>query len=208
MINHINHTRACNVLTMEDPVEYVHKDIKAQINQREIGSDVVDFATALKRGLRQDPDVIMVGEMRDLETIALALTAAETGHLVFATLHTTSAAQTPARIIDVFDPSQHQQIRIQLADSLRGIMAQILLPGLKGGLVMAQEIMVSTDGVRALIRENKTAQIENLIQTGGKEGMQTLETALNRLVAQGDISLEMALAKANNPKLINRSMGR
>ncbi len=202
MIHHINTTRACNILTMEDPIEYVHKDVKAQINQRQIGIDVLDFSTALKRGLRQDPDVIMVGEMRDLETISLALTAAETGHLVFATLHTTSAAQTPARIIDVFPSAQHQQIRVQLADSLQGIMAQILVPRLEGGLVLAQEVLVATDGVRALIRDNKTTQIENQIQTGGKIGMQTLETALNRLVQEGVISFETALAKANKPKQI------
>jgi twitching motility protein PilT len=204
MIHHINKTRSCNIITMEDPIEYLHHDIKALINQREIGADVLDFATALKRCLRQDPDVIMVGEMRDLETISLALTAAETGHLVFATLHTTSAAQTPSRIIDVFPPMQHAQIQIQLADSLQGIMSQILLPRKDGGLVLAQEVLVASEGIRALIRDNRIAQIDNLLQTGGKEGMQTMETHLNTLVDQGLITYQTALSKANNPKQIQK----
>lgn len=198
MINHINRTRNCNILTMEDPIEYVHQSRMARINQREIGVDVPDFATALKRGLRQDPDVMMIGEMRDLETISLALTAAETGHLVFATLHTSSAAKTPGRIIDVFPPGQHGQIRVQLADSLQGIMSQILLPGKQGGLILAMETLIATEGIRALIRDNKTSQIPSLMQTGASEGMQTLETALNGLLAQDLITYETALSKAEN----------
>jgi len=207
MINHINMTRDCNIITMEDPIEYVHHDIKAHVNQREIGTDVVDFATALKRGLRQDPDVIMVGEMRDLETIALALTASETGHLVFATLHTTSAAQTPSRIIDVFPSTHHAQIRVQLADSLQGIISQLLLPSNNGGLVVAQEILVANNGIRALIRENKCSQINNLLQTGSKDCMQTLESSLNRLIADNQISYELAKSKAYNPNQIQKMSG-
>jgi len=203
MINHINRTRSCNIITMEDPIEYVHHDILSQVNQREIGADVTNFSTALKRCLRQDPDVIMVGEMRDLETIALALTAAETGHLVFGTLHTTSASHTPSRIIDVFPPVQHGQLRVQLADSLRGIMSQILVPREEEGLVLAQEVLIANEGVRALIRDNKPSQIYNQMQTGAQDGMQTLETALNRLVETEVISYETALAKANFPKQIN-----
>ncbi|MBU0756395.1 MAG: PilT/PilU family type 4a pilus ATPase [Planctomycetes bacterium] len=199
MINHINLTRACNIITMEDPIEFVHEDKKAQIIQREIGKDVVDYAAALRCGLRQDPDVIMVGELRDLETISLALTAAETGHLGFATLHTTSAAQTPSRIIDVFPPGQQDQIRVQLADSLQGIISQILLPKMEGGLVLAQEVLVATEGVRALIRDNRTAQIDNMLQTGAKEGMLTLDASLTDLVKQGFIQRKTALSKAKNP---------
>jgi len=189
-------------------VEFIHPFKNCLINQREIGSDVIDFAAALKRGLRQDPDVIMVGEMRDLETISLALTAAETGHLVFATLHTKSAAQTPARIVDVFPPGQQDQIRIQLADSLRGVVSQILLPNEQGGLSLAQEILIATDGVRALIRDNRSEQIDNMIQTGGKEGMQTLETALIGLVEKGLISFEIAISKSNHPEQIRKRFNR
>lgn len=205
MVDHINRTRACHVITMEDPIEYIQEDLKAQITQREMGHDVPDFAKALKRALRQDPDVLMVGEMRDLETIALALTAAETGHLVFATLHTTSAIQTPARIVDVFPPDQQTQIRLQLADSLQGVMAQILVPRKDGeGMVLAQEVLVANDAARALIRENKTHQIANVMQTSGKEGMQTMEKALNRLVKEKVISYEVAVSKANIPKQIRK----
>jgi twitching motility protein PilT len=202
MLNHINRTRRCHMLTMEDPIEFLHAEIKAHITQREVGRDTHDFAAALKRALRQDPDVIMVGEMRDLETIALAVTAAETGHLVFATLHTTSAPLTVDRIVDVFPPVQQRQIRLQLADSLQGIISQTLIPKIGGGLVVAQEILVATDAVRALIREGKAPQITNVMQTGAKEGMQTLEDALNDLVARGHITHEMALSKANVRRMI------
>ena len=181
LVNHINHTRACHIITMEDPIEYLHTDVEAHITQREIGRDAKDFTQALKRALRQDPDVIMVGEMRDLETISLALTAAETGHLVFGTLHTSSAVMTPGRIVDVFPSDQQTQIRLQLADSLQGIMAQMLLPRCDGvsGMVVAQEVLVATEAIRALIRERKTPQIANMMQTGGKAGMRTLESSLN-----------------------------
>ena len=207
LINHINRTRPCHILTMEDPIEYVHADVCAHITQREIGCDAVDFASALKRALRQDPDVIMVGEMRDLETISLALTAAETGHLVFGTLHTSSAALTPSRIIDVFPAGRQAQIRQQLADSLQGIMAQTLVPRMDEGLALAQEVLVATDAVRSLIRESKSPQIANLMQTGSREGMQTLENALNELVGQGAISYQAAVSTANLPKLIRKPEG-
>jgi twitching motility protein PilT len=207
LINHINRTRPCHILTMEDPIEFVHEDVCSHITQREIGRDAVDFASALKRALRQDPDVIMVGEMRDLETISLALTAAETGHLVFGTLHTSSAALTPSRIIDVFPAERQSQIRQQLADSLQGIMAQILVPRVDEGLALAQEVLVATDAVRSMIRESKSPQIANLMQTGGRDGMQTLENALNELVAQGAISYQAAASMANVPKLVRNPEG-
>jgi len=204
MIDHINSTRSCHILTMEDPIEYIHRDKESHITQREMGRDAVTFSAALKRALRQDPDVILVGEMRDLETMSLALTAAETGHLVFATLHTTSAVLSPDRIVDVFPPAQQTQIRLQLADSLQGIIAQMLLPAIGGGVALAQEILVATEAVRALIRERKTPQIQNMMQTGAKEGMITLEATLNELVQRGVIAYEVALQKANFPKQIRR----
>jgi twitching motility protein PilT len=202
MVNHINQTRGCHILTMEDPIEFVYADKLAHITQREIGRDCIDFSSALTRALRMDPDVILVGEMRDLETISLALTAAETGHLVFATLHTTSAVNTPDRIIDVFPPNQQVQIRQQLSDSLMGVLAQLLVPRFDEGLVLVQEIVVANEAMRALIREAKTPQLRNMVQTGGKEGMQTLEAGLNDLVKRGLITYEMAVSKANYPKQI------
>ncbi|MEE8107481.1 MAG: PilT/PilU family type 4a pilus ATPase [Planctomycetota bacterium] len=204
MIKHINQTRRCHILTMEDPIEYLHADIKAHVTQREIGKDTPDFASSLRRALRQDPDVILVGEMRDLETIALAITAAETGHLVFATLHTTSAPLTVDRIIDVFPPNQQAQIRMQLADCLQGVLSQMLLPKASGGVVCVQEVLVATDAVRALIREGKAHQISNFMQTGGKSGMQTLESVLNDLVARRKVTYQMAVSKANHPAHIRR----
>jgi twitching motility protein PilT len=202
MINHINKTRPCHIVTMEDPIEFVHTEAQAHISQREIGRDTKDFASALKRALRQDPDVILVGEMRDLETISLAVTAAETGHLVFATLHTTSAILSVDRIVDVFPPVQQRQIRMQLADALQGIISQILLPRKTGGVVVAQEVLTVNSGVRALIREGKTPQIGNQMQTGAKDGMQTLEDCLNDLVARGTIAQDVAVQKANHPQSI------
>jgi twitching motility protein PilT len=209
MIHHINQTRSCHILTMEDPIEFIHCDDRAHITQREIGRDCLEFSRALKRALRQDPDVILVGEMRDLETISLALTAAETGHLVFATLHTTSACTTPDRIIDVFSPQQQGQIRQQLADSLRGIMAQILVPKAKGGgLALVQEVLVATDAARALIREGKSAQLHNIMQTSANDGMTTLEMSLNGLVDKGVVTYETAVAKANVPSQIRAPQSR
>jgi twitching motility protein PilT len=186
LINEINHTRACHILTLEDPIEYIHQHQKAIVNQREIGGDSYSFANALRAALRQDPDVILVGEMRDLETISTAVTAAETGHLVLATLHTSSAAATIDRIIDAFPAHQQLQIRVQLADTLRGVVAQRLLPK-KGesGRVMACEILVGTSAVKNLIREGKLHQIPALMETGSKYGMQTFDQSLKRLVDMG-----------------------
>jgi len=198
MLRHINEKHHCHIVTMEDPIEYVHHEELAQITQREVGRDVRGFSDALRRAMRQDPDVLMVGEMRDLETIALAVTAAETGHLVLGTLHTTGATTTIERIIDVFPAVQQPQIRIQLASSLNAICSQILIPEQRGnGLCVAQEILVATRGVRALIREGKGQQLANAMQTGGKSGMQTLEDSLNILVKAGVIDRRTAMARAN-----------
>jgi twitching motility protein PilT len=204
MVDHVNRTRACHILTMEDPIEFVHQDVKAHITQREIGRDCPDFPSALRRALRHDPDVILVGELRDQETISLALTAAETGHLVFATLHTASASQAPERIVDVFPAGQQEQARLQLSESLQGVLAQILVERVDGGLVPAQEILVATDAVRALIRERKTPQLYNVLQTGTREGMRTLEASLSEYVAAGIVSYETALRNANLPDQIVR----
>jgi twitching motility protein PilT len=204
MVDHINRTRACHILTMEDPIEFVHSDIKAHITQREIGRDCPDFPSALRRALRHDPDVVLVGEMRDRETISLALTAAETGHLVFATLHTASASQCPERIVDVFPAGQQEQARLQLSESLQGILSQILVERVGGGLVAAQEILIANDAVRALIREHKTPQLYNVLQTGGRDGMRTLESSLNEYVASGIVAYETAARHANLPDQILR----
>jgi len=204
ILRHINETRPCHVVTLEDPIEYVHEEAEAQITQREVGADTKDFASALKRVLRQDPDVIMVGEMRDLETIKLAVGAAETGHLVFATLHTTSAAQTVDRIVDVFPGDQQRQVRVQLASSLQAVISQILVPKAAGGVTVAQEILVVTDAVRALIREGKTPQLLNAMQTGAGEGMQNLDDSLNDLLARGLVTEETAIEYANVPGRIRR----
>jgi twitching motility protein PilT len=204
MVDHVNRTRACHILTMEDPIEFVHKDIKAHITQREIGRDCPDFPTALRRALRHDPDVVLVGEMRDHDTISLALTAAETGHLVFATLHTASASQCPERIVDVFPAGQQEQARLQLSESLQGILSQILVERAGGGLVAAQEILIANDAVRALIRERKTPQLYNVLQTGAREGMRTLESSLNEYVSAGIVTHETAARNANLPEQILR----
>lgn len=191
LIEQINSTRSCHIITLEDPVEYMHQHKKSIVNQREIGSDSLSFANALRAALRQDPDVIMVGEMRDLETMATAITAAETGHLILATLHTCGVAQTIDRIIDVFPHHQQQQVRIQLADILQGIITQQLLPRLDcPGRVAALEILTATPAIRNLIREGKTHQINSLIQTGAKYGMQSMEMALKTLCNKGIISSE------------------
>ena len=182
MIDHINRTEHGHILTLEDPIEFIHQDKLCFINQREIGTDSRTFAAALRSALREDPDVILVGEMRDLETIGLAITAAETGHLVFGTLHTTSAVQTIDRIIDVFPHEAQAQVRMQLSVTLQGVISQTLLPKQGGGRICAQEIMVGTDAVRALVREGKTQQLFNVLQTGSQFGMQTLESHLARLV--------------------------
>ncbi len=210
MIDNINENRSEHILIVEDPIEYVHYSKKSIVHQRELGQDTRSFANALKSALREDPDIILVGEMRDLETISLALTAAETGHLVMGTLHTASASQTVDRIIDVFPEAQQQQIRIQLSGSLIAVFSQTLLPRLdddgvtKKGRVMAQEIMVVNSAIANLIREGKTAQIYSAIQTGSQYGMQTLETALKELYVRSQISLEDALLKSQRPDEFKR----
>ncbi len=197
MVNLINSERSCHVITLEDPIEYLHRHNRSVINQREIGIDSDSFAGALRAALRQDPDVIMVGEMRDLETIAIALTAAETGHLVLSSLHTIDAAQTVDRIIDVFSPHQQQQVRVQLAGVLRGIVAQALVPSVvPGRRVVACEVLVATPAVRNLIREGKTHQIVSAIQTGARFGMCTMEASLRRLAETGQISEEQYRERA------------
>jgi len=201
MVDEINRYMRKHIVTIEDPIEFVHRDQKCVINQREIGQDTHSFADALKRVFRQAPDVILVGEMRDLETIALAITAAETGHLVFATLHTTDAMQTVDRAIDVFPPQQQQQIRMQLAVTLQAVVCQSLLPLKTGeGRVPAFEIMLGTHGIRAAIREGKTHMLYNMIQAGAEQGMIVLDQYLVGLVRQDLVSFEEALAKSSYPK--------
>lgn len=205
MIDQINKQRKCHIMTLEDPIEYLHKHNKSIINQREIGNDSLSFANALRSALRQDPDVILVGEMRDLETISIALTAAETGHLVLSTLHTLGAAKTIDRIIDVFPPHQQQQIRIQLSTVMESILSQQLLPTMdKKSRVAAFEVMVATGAIRNLIREEKAHQIDTAIQTGSKLGMQTLDNSLLALYKKGLISQDDLLIQAVNPDLIKK----
>ena len=209
MINHINETRSEHILTVEDPIEFIHKSKKSVIHQRELAQDTRSFARALKSALREDPDIILVGEMRDLDTISLALTAAETGHLVMGTLHTSSAASTVDRIIDVFPEGQQQQVRMQLSNSLVAVFSQTLLPrlqpdGTKKGRIMAQEIMIVNNAIANLIREGKAAQIYSVLQTGSAFGMQTLETALKNLYKQKLVTLEDALTKTSRPDELKR----
>ena len=208
MIDEINATREEHIMTVEDPIEFLHRHKRSMINQREIGSDAASFAGALKGALRQDPDVILVGEMRDLETIHTALTAAETGHLVFATLHTQDTPQTIDRIIDVFPPEQQQQVRVQLSVALQGIVTQQLLPTLDGsGRVAACEVLVPTPAIRNLIREGKTHQIYSSLQTGANMGMQTMDTALAQLVRSGQISAKLAESRSTTPEELRRLLG-
>jgi twitching motility protein PilT len=196
MIDYINDNRFEHILTIEDPVEFVHRSKRCLVNQREVHRDTHGFAPALRSALREDPDIILVGELRDLETIRLALTAAETGHLVFGTLHTTSAAKTIDRIIDVFPGDEKSMVRSMLSESLQAVISQALLKRQGGGRVAAHEILVATAAVRNLIREDKVAQIYSAIQTGGNLGMQTLDAALARLVADNLVAREDAQAKA------------
>src|SRR3954462_8466769 len=205
LINEINETRDEHILTIEDPIEFLHRHKRCIVNQREIGQDAPTFALGLKAALRQDPDVILVGEMRDMETIATALTAAETGHLVFATLHTQDAPQTVDRIIDVFPPAQQGQVRAQLAIGLQGIVTQTLLPTADGqGRCVAAEVLVPTAGVRNLIREGKTHQIYSLIQTGAEHGMQTMDSSLAGLVREGKITMAVAESRSSQPVEMRR----
>ncbi|WP_087720468.1 type IV pilus twitching motility protein PilT [Salinicola salarius] len=196
MIDYINSNRQEHILTIEDPIEFVHESKRCLINQREVHRDTKGFAPALRSALREDPDVILVGELRDLETIRLALTAAETGHLVFGTLHTTSAAKTIDRIIDVFPGDEKGMVRSMLSESLQGVISQTLLKREGGGRVAAHEILVATSAIRNLIREGKVAQMYSAIQTGGGLGMQTLDAALSRLVTDGVVTRQEAHAKS------------
>lgn len=201
MVNYINSTRSDHVLTIEDPVEFIHKSKKSLVTQREVHKDTLGFNEALRSALREDPDVIMVGELRDLETIRLALSAAETGHLVFGTLHTTSAAKTIDRIVDVFPSTEKGMIRAMLSESLRAVISQILLEKVDGGRVAAHEIMIATSAIRNLIREAKVAQMYSAIQTGKNYGMQTLDQNMQILVNEGIITKEKAIVKAENKDL-------
>ena len=201
LINHINNRDHAHIITIEDPIEFVHSSQKCLINQREVHRDTLGFNEALRSALREDPNVIMIGEMRDLETIRLALTAAETGHLVFATLHTNSAAKAIDRIIDVFPAGEKDMIRGMLSESLQAVISQTLLKKIEGGRVAAYEIMVGTAAIRNLIREAKVAQMYSAIQTGRKDGMQTLDQSLKELVDKGLITTQEASAKAFNKDL-------
>jgi len=199
MINHINSERECLITCIEDPIEFVYSNKKSVVKQREVYSDTHSFAQALRHALRQDPNVIVVGEMRDLETISTALTAAETGHLVLATLHTPDAPQTVSRIIDVFPPHQQTQVKMQLSDCLQGVISQLLLPHSSGkGRVLCTEVMVATPGIRNLIREQEIEQIPTLMQTGSQHGMHTMDKSLKELHQKGMITLDMAMSKVKN----------
>ncbi|MBQ4384359.1 MAG: type IV pilus twitching motility protein PilT [Kiritimatiellae bacterium] len=217
MLNVINHERSVHIITIEDPIEFYHKSAKSLITQREVGDDVPSFAEAIRRALRQDPDVILVGEMRDIETIGAAVTAAETGHLVFGTLHTTGAAETVDRIIDAFPTNQQAQVRTQLAAGLQAVISQILLPKLDAngevhGRVAAFEIMTSTDAIRSRIRDGKTNMIKSDLQTGAKYGMQTLDSHLTQLYKSGLIAYDELITKSQDPdsvvQKLKEEMGR
>ncbi|MEE3189729.1 MAG: type IV pilus twitching motility protein PilT, partial [Pseudomonadota bacterium] len=200
MVDYINETKFDHILTVEDPIEFVHESKKSLINQREVHRDTLGFNEALRSALREDPDVILVGELRDLETIRLALTAAETGHVVFGTLHTSSAAKTIDRIVDVFPAEEKSMVRSMLSESLQGVVSQALLKKSGGGRIAAHEIMVGTAAIRNLIREDKVAQMYSAIQTGAAHGMQTMDQCLQSLVSKGLISREIAREKAKMPE--------
>ena len=203
MLDYINSNKYHHILTVEDPIEFVHESKKCLINQREVHRDTHGFSEALRSALREDPDIILVGEMRDLETIRLALTAAETGHLVFGTLHTTSAAKTIDRVVDVFPAEEKSMVRSMLSESLQAVISQTLLKKIGGGRVAAHEIMIGTPAIRNLIREDKVAQMYSAIQTGGALGMETLDACLKRLVSKGLVSRESAREKAKTLSLIH-----
>jgi twitching motility protein PilT len=208
LLDHINHTSRRHIITLENPIEFLHTHDLCMINQREVGDDTGSFAAGLRAALRQDPDVILVGEMRDLETISTAITAAETGHLVFGTLHTKSAPNAIDRIIDVFPPEQQEQIRIQLADVLECVIGKSLLPKIGGGRVAAYEILVVTPAIRSLIRQNKSFQIPGTMQTSRRQGMQLLDDALADLVRKGVVTIDSALETANDPVALGAQFGR
>jgi twitching motility protein PilT len=202
MVNWINENRACHIVTIEDPLEYMHRHKRSIVDQREVGQDTLSFASALRASLRQDPDVVLLGEMRDLETIRTAVTVAETGHLVFATLHTNDTAQAIDRIIDVFPGDQQQQIRVQLSTTLAAVIYQQLLPRIdgNGGQVAAYEVLIANSAVRNLIREGNTRQIRNVISTSSGLGMQTLEKSLTDLVQRGVVDYNEAMGRATYPR--------
>jgi twitching motility protein PilT len=204
MINHINENHAHHIITIEDPIEYLHEHKQCIINQREVGSDTKSFLNALRGSLREDPDILLVGEMRDMETISLAITAAETGHLVFATLHTNNAAESIDRMIDVFPPGQQEQIRVQLSNNLVAIVSQQLMKKLGGGRIPANEIMIASPAIRNLIREAKTHQIPSTIQTSGNVGMFTMDQCLRDLYLKGLITLEDAYARCQNKEELTK----
>lgn len=207
MIEHINHSRSCHILTLENPIEYLFRHNVSMINQREVGDDTSSFASGLRAGLREDPDVILVGEMRDLETISTAVSAAETGHYVLSTLHTTSAASTVDRIIDSFPPHQQQQVRIQLAATLQAVLSQQLIPLSDGrGRVAAIELLMMNDAVRNMIREGKSHQIDTVLQTNIKNGMIPMDYSLAELVKQGRISYEDAMSRCQSTDMLKRYM--
>jgi twitching motility protein PilT len=198
MIDYVNINRPDHIITIEDPIEFVHESKRSLVNQREVHRDTLGFSEALRSALREDPDVVLVGEMRDLETIRLALTAAETGHLVFGTLHTSSAAKTVDRIVDVFPAAEKDMVRSMLSESLRAVVSQTLMKRIGGGRVAAHEIMIATPAIRNLIRENKIAQMYSSIQTGQAQGMQTLDQCLQEMITRGMITKEEARYKAQN----------
>ena len=207
MLDVINAKRPCHIVTIEDPIEYVHQHKVAAVNQREVGTDTSSFARALRSAFREDPDVLLVGEMRDNETIQTALTIAETGHLVFATLHTNDAAQTLDRIVDVFPGEQQSQIRVQLAGALQAVVSQRLVPRIGGGRVAAFEVLMATFAVRNIVRDGRTNQLRNIITTSSKDGMLTLESSLSELVASGVVSYEDAVAATLYPQEIRQPVG-
>jgi len=208
MVDKVNRERKGHIITVEDPIEFIHRHKNCVVNQREVGADTKSFATALKYALRQDPDTILIGEMRDLETISAALTIAETGHLVLATLHTNSAAESVNRVIDAFPSHQQGQVRAQLAFVLEGVITQTLIPKAKGrGRVVAAEVMICTPAVRAVIRDDKIHQIYSLMQAGKKHGMQTMNDALQLLYMKGDVTLEEALKRSGDPAELLRAVG-
>jgi twitching motility protein PilT len=205
MINQINQERSAHIITIEDPIEYLHQHGRSIINQRELGMDTKAFGNALRASLREDPDVILVGEMRDLETISTAITCAETGHLVFATLHTNNASQTVDRMVDVFPPGQQEQIRFQLSNNLEAVLCQQLIPKATGpGRVCAMELMVCTPAIRNLIREAKAHQITSSIQTSSNVGMTTMDQSLRDHYQRGNISMEEALTRAMQPEELRK----
>lgn len=208
MVRLINEERSEHILTIEDPVEFIHQDLSCLVSQREIGSDSLSFADALRDGMREDPDIILLGEMRDYETISIALTAAETGHLVFGTLHTSSAPGTIDRVVDSFPTAEQEQARIMLGNSLVGVLAQTLVPDLQGGRVAAHEILVANNPVRAMVRKQDTAQMRSVLQTSFGEGMQTMDRSLVALVQNGRVSEEEARSRSQNPEEFEQMLRR